>query len=107
MAAEPTLVARATPPGGESLVLRLSGPQARAVAAAAQVPCAAPWRLAEAEWPLPPGPCPVRTLLMPGPRSATGWDVVEITLPGSGSLAALALARLEAAGAQPAPAGGF
>lgn len=44
---------------------------------------------------------------MPGPRSATGCDLIELELPGSPDLVLLALSCLEQAGAEPARPGEF
>jgi tRNA modification GTPase len=46
-------------------------------------------------------------LLAAAPRSFTGWDLIEITLPGSPDLVALAIDHLIAAGARPAAPGDF
>jgi len=96
---EPTICAGASAAGGTAALLRLSGPRAFAIAATAGVETRC-WRLA-------PGPCPVRTLFRRGPHTATGFDLVEIILPGATDLLNLGLAALQAAGAQAATPGAF
>jgi len=104
---EPTIVACATAVGGESALIRVSGPQAVVIAQRAGIILASPWQVAEQSWPLAEGHCPCRVLLANGPRSFTGFDLIEITLPGSADLVALALDALIAAGAEPAIPGAF
>ena len=88
-----TIAACATAIGGRTALLRLSGPDAFTIADAAgfagatRIPC--------------------RVLRRPGPRTATGHDLVEILLPGAPDLVELALDALVAAGALRAGAGGF
>ncbi len=96
---EPTICACASALGGYVALVRLSGPRAYAIAASAGVE--------SRTWRLPPGPCPARTLARRGPATATGHDLVEILLPGSPDLVALALATLTAAGAESAAPGAF
>jgi tRNA modification GTPase len=98
-AAGPTYAAAATAPGGQLTLLRLSGPAAFTMATRAG--------LDGDTWQLPDGPCPVRVLARRGPRTATGHDLIEILLPGAPDLTELALAQLQAVGAEPAPAGAF
>jgi tRNA modification GTPase len=102
-----TIAACASATGGHSAVLRLSGPQAHAIAQRAGLVLGAPWTAAESAWSLAGGTCPCRVLSCPGPRSFTGCDLVEITVPGAVDLVELALAALFAAGAHPALPGGF
>ena len=104
---EPTIVACATAVGGESALIRISGPQAVAIAQRAGIALALPWQIAAHDWPLASGHCPCRVLLANGPRSFTGFDLIEITLPGSTDLVALALDALTTAGAEPALPGAF
>lgn len=96
---EPTICACASAAGGTSALLRVSGPRAFAIAATAGVELR--------QWHLPAGSCPVRTLARRGPHTATGYDLVEITVPGSADLIALGLNVLHQAGAEPAAAGAF
>ena len=98
-AAGPTYAAAATAPGGHLTLLRLSGPAAFAIATRAG--------LDGHLWQFSDGPCPVRILARRGPQTATGHDLIEMILPGAADLSELALARLHAAGAEPAPAGAF
>ncbi len=58
-------------------------------------------------WTFAGGRCPCRTLLAPGPRSATGHDLVEISIPGSRDLVEMALVALRRAGAEAATPGEF
>jgi tRNA modification GTPase len=102
-----TICACATAIGGDSAVIRLAGPAAFAIAHAAALPLPPPWTVAPLYWPLAGGACPCRVLALHGPRTSTGGDLIEITLPGSPAVVALALDALLAAGAAPAPPGGF
>jgi len=102
-----TITAGATAPGGRVAMLRLSGPAAVAVAAAAGLVVPAAGHVATQDWPLAGGHCPCRVLFAAAPRSATGHDVVEVVLPGASDLVDLALAALVRCGATPAAPGGF
>jgi tRNA modification GTPase len=104
---EPTIVACATAAGGESALIRISGPAAIVIAERAGLTPVPAWTIAAHDWPLAGGRCPCRVLLAPTPRSFTGFDLIEITLPGSPDLIALALAALHDAGAEPALPGAF
>ena len=106
-----TIVALATAPGrGALAVVRVSGPQARAIASAVVRP-----------WPLAPRRAqlcaavdgagvlldrPVVTVYV-GPRSYTGEDVVELTTHGGAVAPASVMAAFVAAGARPAAPGEF
>lgn len=106
-----TVVARATPLGRGALgVVRLSGPRARAVVARL-CPGGPDWR---------PRRASLRQALdedgliddvlvtwMPGPRSATGEDVVELGCHGSPVVLDALVARCVALGARPARPGEF
>ncbi len=109
-----TIVAVATAPGlGAVGIVRLSGPQALAIAS----------RLWAAPSPLPPrrslrfgsiqDPLTGDTvdeglaLVMPGPQSSTGEDVVELQVHGSPAVLAKLLALLTQAGARAALPGEF
>jgi tRNA modification GTPase len=104
---EATIAACATALGGDCAVIRLSGPAAFAIAQRAGLALPAPWLAVAAEWPLAAGRCPCRLLAARAPRSFTGFDLVEITLPGSRDLVELALAALRSCGAELAEPGGF
>lgn len=104
---EPTIVACATAVGGESALIRVSGPQAVVIAQRAGITLASPWQIAAQHWPLAGGQCPCRVVLANGPRSFTGFDLIELTLPGAADLVALALDSLKTAGAEPALPGAF
>jgi tRNA modification GTPase len=104
---EPTIVACATAVGGESGLIRISGPQAVVIAQRAGITLVSPWQAAAADWGLAGGRCPCRVVLANGPRSFTGFDLIEITLPGSADLIAIALDALATAGAEPAMPGAF
>jgi tRNA modification GTPase len=104
---EPTIVACATAVGGESALIRVSGPQAVVIAQLAGITLTSPWQVAEQPWPLAGGHCPCRVVLANGPRSFTGFDLIEITLPGSADLVTFALAALTTAGAESALPGAF
>jgi tRNA modification GTPase len=102
-----TIAASATALGGDCAVIRLSGPAAFAIAARAGLPVPAPWLAVAAGWPLAAGRCPCRLLAARAPRSFTGFDVLEITLPGSRDVVELALSQLRSCGAEQAEPGGF
>jgi len=94
--AEDTIIAVASPSGGsERAVLRLSGPRARQAAALVfrgELPeqrCQRDGMVA-----LGAGCAPAMALVMPGPRSFTGEDVVELHVPGSALLCSLLAERL-------------
>lgn len=108
-----TIVALACPPGGARRgVVRLSGPRALEITRAA-------WRGAVVPDPDSPrgvysgsfadgvGELPGLCLWMPGPRSFTREDVVELHLPGSPFLLARALERCLELGARGAEPGEF
>lgn len=101
------IVACATATGGQHALIRLSGPRAFALAAAVGLPLAAPWTMAHGDWQLAGGRCPCRVLCAAGPRSFTGFDLVEITLPGSADVVALGITTLLNAGAEAAMPGAF
>lgn len=104
---EPTIVACATATGGESALIRVSGPQAVVIAQRVGLTLASPRQIAAHDWSLGGGHCPCRVVLANGPRSFTGFDLIEITLPGSADVIALALAALTTAGAESAMPGAF
>lgn len=102
-----TICACATALPAHTAVLRLSGPTASAVAVAAGLELPSAWGVSHQEWDLGPGPCPCRVLFAPAGRSYSGFDLVEVFLPGSPDLVELALERLRAAGAEAAGPGAF
>ncbi|MDA3960634.1 MAG: 50S ribosome-binding GTPase [Planctomycetota bacterium] len=103
-----TVCACATALPAHTAVLRLSGPRARAVAERCGLQLQAWWR-SEQDWQFAgvAGAAPCGVLFAPGPRSYTGYDLVEVFVPGSRDLVELALACLCQAGAEPAGAGAF
>lgn len=95
-----TIVAVASPPGGgERAVLRLSGPAALRAAGlvfAGPLPrerCQRGGQVAVAS-----GHVSAMALVMPGPGSFTGEDVVELHVPGSSLLCSMLIDRLVAEG---------
>lgn len=108
-----TIAAVASPPGrGLRAVLRLSGPDARRIALESCTGHDGPPGLdargfEEVRFHDGRGDQPALLLWMPGPRSFTREDVVELHLPGAPPLVALALDRLLALGAVPAEPGEF
>ncbi len=107
-----TIVALSSPPGASPrAVVRLSGPEAHALArtVAPDLPASgrrARWAavtLRLPEWPA----APAEAVLFTGPRSYTGEDVVELWVPGAPPLLRAALARLKQAGARLADPGEF
>jgi len=101
--AEATICACATTVGGRRALLRLSGDDAFALAARAGLPVPDPWRWREADW----RGMPCRVFAAKAPRTFTGCDLVEITVPGSRAAVAAALADLRRAGAGAAGPGAF
>jgi tRNA modification GTPase len=111
MHADDTIVALSTAPGRAALaVVRLSGPQALAIAGVVVRP-----------WPIEPRTvrrCAARdgsgaivdrpvVTVYAAPRSYTGEDVVELTTHGGAAAPASVMAALVAAGARPAEPGEF
>ncbi len=111
-AREGTLVACATPWGrGGVALLRLSGPQAQAVAAAiSKIPGGwpPPRRARLAHFVDPAGPVDTGLLThFPGPRSYTGEDLVELSCHGNPLIVERLLAAAITAGARMAEPGEF
>ncbi len=104
---EPTIAACATASGSVSALIRLSGPNACAIATQAGLSLGSPWHLKTGTWTLGHGTCPYRLLLARAPKSFTGYDLIEVTLPGSPDLIDRCLTTLFAAGAQLAGPGAF
>jgi tRNA modification GTPase len=104
---EPTIAACATAGGSISALIRLSGPQATIIATQAGLLLGSPWHLHLGIWSLAGGHCPYRLLLARGPKSFTGYDTIEIIIPGSADLIDRCLNTLIAAGAEMAGPGAF
>lgn len=107
-----TIAAIATPPGSGALaVLRLSGPEALRTAAAVlhlDAGALAPRQAVVASAHDQSGPLDqVVAVYFPGPRSATGEDLVEICCHGSPYIQGKLLSALIAAGARTARPGEF
>jgi len=106
-----TIAAIASPPGaGTRGIVRISGPGARTIARAAWVgdpPELSARALVTGRVHDGRGTQPVVCLWMPGPRSFTGEDVVELHAPGSPPLLAALFARVLALGATAARPGEF
>ena len=102
-----TIAACATATGGHSAIIRISGPEAAAIVGRAGLPVPPPWQALSASWPLAGGACPCRLLCARAPRSFTGCDLIEITLPGSRDVVELALESLRQHGADQANPGDF
>jgi tRNA modification GTPase len=112
-----TIAAIASPPGPAARgIVRLSGPNAHAIALAGFEPsgCAKPTSRRRAS--IRPGSLkvgglrpllPVMMSIWPAPRTYTGQDVAEIHLVGSAPLCALVLSDCIARGARPAERGEF
>lgn len=108
-----TIVAMATPQGpGARAVIRISGPQAFAVA---ERVCSSPLPRERAQWDgtvvVPQATLPAMALTMVAPRSFTGENVVELHVPGSPVLVRLLQEKLlfdgEATGVREALPGEF
>ena len=106
-----TIVAIATPPGRAGLgIVRMSGPQARGIAARFLVPAEwRPWQAHLAHLLDAQGHAidQVVVLFFAAPRSYTGEDVVEISCHGSPAVLRHAVKRALAAGARLAEPGEF
>ena len=112
MVSRGTIAAIASPPGaGERGVIRVSGPASYDVLRALWVGDGLPPRgeraVREGRIDDGGGTQPALVLWMPGPRSFTREDVVELHLSGSPFLLEAALARVLASGARPAEPGEF
>jgi tRNA modification GTPase len=108
-----TIVALATAPGrGALAVIRLSGPTAREIARRVGVPDTLAPRVAirvhlhDCDVPAAPLDEALATWF-PAPRSATGEDVLELSVHGGSYVSTAVLAALVEAGARPARAGEF
>ncbi|MBA2479351.1 MAG: 50S ribosome-binding GTPase [Planctomycetes bacterium] len=104
---EPTLCAGASATGGLLSIIRLSGPAAMTIAEVSGLSPGQSWRSEPRSWQISGGACPCRVFTARAPRSYTGCDLIEITLPGSRDVVALALEALVAAGAEHATRGAF
>ncbi len=107
-----TIVALSSPPGASPrAVVRLSGPEAHALARAlfpALPGGGRGGRFAAGALDLPGWPpAPAEAVVFGAPRSYTGEDVVELWVPGAPPLAARLLRALQAAGARLADRGEF
>ena len=101
-----TIAALATAPGaGAVAIVRLSGPQARAIGVALTGVEARPRYAELCTFRGPSGEPLDRGLVLyfPGPRSYTGEDVVELHAHGGRVITDALLARAYALGARPAP----
>jgi tRNA modification GTPase len=104
---DPTITACATAAGSHCALIRLSGPKAITIANQAGLKLGKPWLVQTGSWQIGDGACPYRLLLAHGPKSFTGFDVIEITIPGSPDLVDRCLSSLIAAGAEMAGPGAF
>ncbi len=101
------IVALATPWGRSGVALvRLSGPQARDIAAVV-CPGGPPWRARRASLRRAPDIDTLLVVWMPGPNSFTGEDVVELSCHGNPVIVELLLSALITAGARMARPGEF
>jgi tRNA modification GTPase len=104
-----TIVAVSSPPGGGGRgVVRLSGDSSRALASSVVDPFLEKRGVRRVQLLLPGSlSLPAVLYFMPGPRSYTGEDVVEIHLPGSPPVLRLLVDTLIERGAEPAGPGEF
>src|SRR5579863_8881282 len=111
MSPDDTIVALSTAPGRAALaVVRLSGPQALAIAGAVVRPWPIEPRTVRRCAAVDPSGAVVDRLVVivyAGPRSYTGEDVVELVTHGGVAAPASVMAALVAAGARPAQPGEF
>ena len=98
----PTIAACASGAGGPVALIRLSGPHAFGIAARAGFAITDSGMAGNGVLPLPH-----RCLARRGPATATGFDLIELLIPGASAACELALAGLIAAGAIRAAPGGF
>ena len=101
-AAVPTITACASGTGGPFALIRLSGPRAFEIAATAGFAVAASGLAITGVQPLPH-----RCLARRGPATATGFDLIELLIPGANAACELTLSHLVAAGAIRAAPGSF
>src|SRR5437870_2156781 len=109
---EDTIVALSSAPGGGArAIVRLSGPQARAIAGRICRCDVSGGRrqvvAAEAALPGVHSPLPLELHIWPAPRTYTGQDIVEIHTLGSPPLVDLLIAECLKAGARAAQPGEF
>ena len=102
-----TITACATAVGGISALIRLSGPRAQHIAKHAGLTIPDGWQHMTQSWSLNQGVLPCSVMFFPAGRSYTGFDLVEIVIPGSADCVELVLHALVMQGAERAEAGGF
>jgi tRNA modification GTPase len=110
MTLDDTIVALASPPGpGARAVVRLSGPAATSIVATVFTDLPTRRALARGNLRLPDvhSPLPADVYVMPGPRSYTGQDCVELHTVSSPPLVELLISTLLGAGARAARPGEF
>lgn len=108
LAAQPPRYACASAPGGARALLRLADISRMRLQEWSGLPAIAPWQAQEISWPLcSGGALPLRLLWCPGPRSFTGENLCELTLPGSLAAVQVLQEDLQARGAQQAEPGYF
>lgn len=103
----PLIMAVATARGGSHAIVRLAGSSLRKVVAERCAGLPQPWQPWQGTWPCAGGRLPLRLLWCPGPRSFTGDDLAELTVPGSEALLTVLEADLAAVGAVTAEPGYF
>ena len=101
------IMALASPAGGSHALLRLAGDGLRPLLETMQGAIPSPWTAWQGMWDFDGCAIPVRVLWCPGPRTFTGDDVCELTLPGSAAVIEVAMAALRGQGAEEAEPGYF
>ncbi|TVR10939.1 MAG: hypothetical protein EA401_11820 [Planctomycetota bacterium] len=98
----------ASAPGGARALLRVAGISRQTLEEWLGLSRIVPWRPFEGVWPLASGGgVPMRLLWCPGPRSFTGDDLCEITVPGSSALIEVVQEDLQQRGLEQAQPGYF
>ncbi len=102
-----TIAACASATGGQSLIIRISGPQTQSFAQAAGLIIPPAWTFQAHTWSVGQSRIPCRILFAKAPKSFTGFDCLEITVPGSPIIAERCLQHLYQHRIQTATAGAF
>ncbi len=107
MKMHPTICANATAAAGLVTLIRISGTDAMTLCEQAGLLLGSPWQVVSGQWQIGLGPVPCTVTSMPGPRSYTGYDLIEVIIPGSAILTEACLSELFAVGMQAAEPGAF
>lgn len=101
------IAACATATDGAEALIRVSGPQAQTYCSAAGLSLPASWQWRAQHWHIGKARLPCRVLLAAAPHSFSGYDCVEIVLPGADVVVEHCLQHLHDCGVRAASAGAF